>query len=80
MDSKSAHLHFFTWLLIMFEYGPNNQDLFQKFESDNTTNYLFQVNFGDVLSNFILCQSLSLEAQSQSLDSDQSTVTQFDTQ
>jgi len=52
MGSRSSHVHFFTVtsLPIQSTYGltRNSQDLFQKFEPDNTTKYLFK--FGEVLS------------------------------
>jgi len=60
MDSKSSHLHFFTSLLIQFEYGSYNQDLFQKFEPDNTTKYLSQVNFTPLKSILVRFFQISL--------------------
>ena len=50
MDSKSSHVHFFTSLPIQSVYGSNIQDLFQKFELDNTTNYQFNFQIGEALS------------------------------
>jgi len=59
MDSKSSRLHFFTSLPIQSAYGSNSQDLFQKFEPDNTTQYLFK--FCEAPSCFSLGQSPSLK-------------------